>query len=172
MKLKKSFTLIEIIVSISLFSIIIIFLYSTLNITQKSNNFFKTQLNSSIKDKNIKLLIFQDFVNSSDIKIYPSKNKNNILAFETTNTYHNSFFTNITYILTKQNNLVRIESNIKYDKKNQQKYLDNENKYIDIIKTDVKNFRVYKHKNKNIYTIEIISNNKTKKRVIITLNTV
>jgi len=169
--IKRSFTLIEVIISITLFSIIIVFLYSTLNITQKSNQVFKDELNKNIAKEDIKFIFFEDLINSKNsIKIYEDKDKNTILTFSTNNTFHNPFYTNITYLLSRKNNLLRIESNLPYDSKKIYQFKDNENRYIDKISSDIKLFKVY-HDNKNNkkYTIYILYNNE--KDLIFTLNT-
>ena len=170
MNYKNSFTLIEMIISITLFSIIIIFLYSTLNITQKSNKIYKGELNKIIKKEDIKLLLFEDLITSETILISEDKNKNTILSFRSNNSYHNVFYTNILYIISKDNNLLRIESSLKYDKKKLSQFKNNKEKYVDIIQKDIKLFKVYKHKNKSVYTIQIIS--KDKKDLLITINTI
>jgi len=169
--IKRSFTLIEVIISITLFSIIIIFLYSTLNITQRSNQVFKDELNKNIDKEDIKFIFFEDLINSKNkIKIYEDKDKNTILTFSTNNTFHNPFYTNITYLLGRKNNLLRIESNIKYDSKKIYQFKDNENRYIDKLVENIKLFRVYQDdKNKKKYTIYILYNNE--KELIFTLNT-
>ncbi len=169
--IKRSFTLIEVIISITLFSIIIIFLYSTLNITQRSNQVFKDELNKNIAKEDIKFIFFEDLINSKNtIKIYEDKDKNSILTFSTNNTFHNPFYTNITYLISKKNNLLRIESNLPYDSKKIYQFKDNENRYIDKLVENIKLFRVYQDdKNKKKYTIYILYNNE--KELIFTLNT-
>ena len=166
-KLKKSFTLIEMIISITLFSIIIIFLYQTLGITQKSNKIYKEELNKIIKSQDIKSLFFEDLLNAKNKKIYKTKNKNMILSMQTSNTFHNTSFINILYIVSRENNLIRVESIKKYDDKKIQKYVNSEKKYIDIIKKDIELFNIYK--NKNIYTIYLKT--KQNKDILFSINT-
>ena len=168
---KNSFTLIEMIISITLFSIIIIFLYSTLNIMQKSNQIYKDELNKIIKKEDIKLLLFEDLINTHEpIPLETDKEGNTILSFRSNNTYHNVFYTNILYIISKNKNLLRIESSLKYDKKKLSQFKNNKEKYVDIIQKDIKLFKVYQHKNKSLYTIQIMS--KDKKDLLITINTI
>ena len=171
MKRLKAFTLIEMIISVTLFSIIIVFLYQTLDITQKSNKIYKKELWKIEKLQDIKILFFEDILNSTNLNILKDKNKNAILRFNSSNTFHNSFYTNILYIVSKENNLLRIESKIKYSKKTKTEYLQNENRYIDTIQKNVKIFNVYHNeKNKNTYTIYLKLENE--KELILSVNTI
>jgi len=171
MKRLKAFTLIEMIISVTLFSIIIVFLYQTLDITQKSNKIYKKELWKIEKLQDIKILFFEDILNSTNLNILKDKNKNAILRFNSSNTFHNSFYTNILYIVSKENNLLRIESKIKYSKKTKTEYLQNENRYIDIIQKNVKIFNVYHNeKKKNTYTIYLKLENE--KELILSVNTI
>lgn len=166
-KLKKSFTLIEMIISVTLFSIIIIFLYQTLDITKKSNKIYKEELNKILKAQDIKKLFFEDMLNAKNIQIYSTENENMILSLETSNTFHNSFYINILYIVSKENNLIRVESLEKYDNKKEQKFINNQNIYVDKIKINVELFNIYQ--NKKVYTIYIKT--KDKKETIVSINT-
>ena len=151
---KKSFTLIEVLISIVLFSLIMIFLYQTLNLTQQSNTFFDKKVQKRVLKQKLKQLLFLDISLSTDIKIEVDKNKNTILHLITSNTYHNSFFTNITYLVTKENNLVRIENKTKFNKtKINYDYLNQS--YIDIIYKDITKFKItQKDKTQNIIYIK------------------
>ena len=166
-KLKKSFTLIEMIISVTLFSIIIIFLYQTLDITKKSNKIYKEELNKILKAQDIKKLFFEDMLNVKNIQIYSTENENMILSLETSNTFHNSFYINILYIVSKENNLIRVESLEKYYNKKEQKFINNQNIYVDKIKINVELFNIYQ--NKKVYTIYIKT--KDKKETIVSINT-
>ena len=153
--MKKSFTLIEMMISIVLFSIVMIFLYQALNITQKSNKFYKKKLSKFKSKSQLNKLIFEDITNAnSNIKLSKDKEDNTILQFKTSNLYHNPFFINITYLVTKENNLIRIESKIAFNKKKIYNFIDDT--YIDIIDTNISKFKVSKNKNiKNNYIFYI-----------------
>jgi hypothetical protein len=155
------------IISVTLFSIIIIFLYQTLDITKKSNKIYKEELNKILKAQDIKKLFFEDMLNAKNIQIYSTENENMILSLETSNTFHNSFYINILYIVSKENNLIRVESLEKYDNKKEQKFINNQNIYVDKIKINVELFNIYQ--NKKVYTIYIKT--KDKKETIVSINT-
>ena len=153
--MKKAFTLMEMMISIILFSIIVLFLYQALDMTKKSNQFYSDKLYELESKSDIKKLFFEDIVNSQ--KIYtPSedKNKNNIFQFKTSNIFHNPFYTNVTYFLTKEDNLVRCESKTKFDKHKVYNFV--EDSYIDIVENNVTKFRISTNKKyKNSYSVYI-----------------
>ena len=160
--MKKSFSLIELLIAISLFTLILTTLYQSLNISQKSNSFFSSKVKSIVNENKIKKIFLEDILESSG-KIRLSRDKNTILQLETSNMYHNVFFKYVTYILTKKGNLIRIESLTKFDIK---KLNDNffKNSYIDIVSKKIKSFQVLKFNNKKkniLLSIIIEKKNKT-----------
>lgn len=157
--MRKAFTLVEMMVSIVLLSIIVLFLYQTLDMTKLSNTFYKNQL-QQIKDQNkIKLLMFEDMVNSFDSNgstepYFDDKNENSVLNIKSYNTFHNPFFNHITYFVSRENNLIRCESQSKFDKN--KIYDFSENAYIDVVDQNVSKFKISQHKKeKNNYVVYI-----------------
>lgn len=149
---KKAFTLIEIIVSIGLFSIVILFLYETFDMTKNTDKFYNKKLEDITKSNHIKKTLFLDFMQkdqNSTIDIAIDRENNNIVQVQTTNYYHNPFFTNITYLVTKEKNLLRVES---LDKFNKQKLNDQffDNAYIDILDKNITKFKASKN-NENVF---------------------
>jgi hypothetical protein len=146
--MKKSFTLLEVLISISLFAIITIFLYQSLDITKKSNDFYSSKLEIKQDENRLKKLFFLDFINKSNkknslLKITKDNDENNIIQLQSTNIYHNPFYTNITYLVSKEKNLIRIESkNIFNPKKLNDSFFDTA--YVDIIYQGVKELKVKK----------------------------
>jgi type II secretory pathway pseudopilin PulG len=108
--MKKAFTLLELIISITLFMIIVVFLYKTLDQTKYSNNLFSNKQEILKQSNHLHNIFLEDIAEASSITINYDKNKNAIVKIVTDNTYHNSFFNNITYIVGATNKLVRIES--------------------------------------------------------------
>ena len=111
MIMKKAFTLLEVIISITIFMILLIFLYKVLDQTKSSNKQFKTK-ESSIKYKNhLNSILVEDILERTDkIDIKVDNDKNSLIRFKSSNTYHNPFFNNITYMISSSNKLIRIES--------------------------------------------------------------
>jgi len=158
--LKKSFTLIEVLISIILFSILLIFLYQALEMTKKSNKFYSNKLTQIENKTKIKKLFFSDFRNkSSKIINLKDKEENSIIYFNTSNTFHNPFYTNIIYLVTKKHNLVRMECKNKFSKK---KITDDylQTCYIDNILQNIKNFNLQFTKSNNEQFVIYINNNK------------
>ncbi|HIP13014.1 MAG TPA: hypothetical protein EYG97_01035 [Arcobacter sp.] len=168
-KNKKSFTLVEMMISITLFSIIIIFLYQSLEVTKNSNKFYSDKLSSFIKKNNVKKIMFEDIINAKNISISSDKNKNSILKFTTSNLYHNNFFIHVSYLLTKENNLVRIQSKDIFQKN--KVYNLEDNSYIDILENKIVKFKVTTSKKyKKSYIIYITYENG--ENTILTLNSI
>ena len=170
-KTKKSFTLIEMLISITLFSIIVIFLYQALHVTKTSNKFYSNKLKQLESKSNIKKLMFLDIINSkqNSIHISSDKNDNTILTLETTNLYHNNFFVNVTYLLSRDNKLMRIESKDRFKKDNT--YQLEDNSYIDILENNISKFVVtIDKKYKKDYIIYLL--NISKENTIFTLKSI
>jgi len=153
--MKKSFTLIEVLVSIALFSIILLFLYQSLEVTKTTNNFFENKIERLIDTNHIKKIILLDIAQSSSVEISQDGNSNNILIIKTDNLYHNTFYKYVTYLNTQENNLVRIESLTKFDKKTlSEKFF--ETSYLDVLLENTDAFKVSNHGiSKDLFSIMI-----------------
>jgi prepilin-type N-terminal cleavage/methylation domain-containing protein len=140
--MKKAFTLLELLISITLFSIIVVFLYKTLDQTKHSNNLFSDKEQALKESNHLYNIFLEDITESSNITITSDKNKNSIIKIVTNNTYHNAFFNNITYLINSSKKLVRIESYETFDEL-QPMTLDFEtNSYIDILLEDIEYFDI------------------------------
>ena len=153
----------EIMISIVLFSMIILFLYQTLDMTKKSNDFYTAKLKEQQERTKIASLFFKDILHAQPLAQTKSKitkdiaeddSKRSMLWLKTTHTYHNPFYNNVFYFVSSKNNLIRIESK---DKFNKSEITDDffDNAYADIILQDVSKFRVAKHKKGNKIAIYI-----------------
>jgi len=134
--LKKSFTLLEVIISIGIFSILMIFFYKTLDQVSFSNNIFKEKEKSLYSDNRIYKIMLEDTLESSQVEVLEDKNKNSVLKLISTNTFHNPSYKNITYLIDASNTLVRIESKLEFllDKTSSEFYKDI---YVDKIQDEV-----------------------------------
>jgi type II secretory pathway component PulJ len=145
---RSSFTLLEVLISIVLLVIIILFLYQALDITKVSNTFFHKKLSLQEDKTRLKKIFFNDIAHceSNTTKISEDNDKNSILQLKSTNTYHNSFYNYITYLLSKEGNLIRTESKTKFDKN---KLFDDffDKAYVDILFKDIEKFKVIKKTN-------------------------
>jgi prepilin-type N-terminal cleavage/methylation domain-containing protein len=140
--MKKSFTLLELLISITLFSIIVVFLYKTIDQTKHSNNLFSNKEQALKESNHLHNIFLEDIAESSSITITSDKNKNSIIKIVTNNTYHNAFFNNITYLINSSKKLVRIESYQAFNEL-QPMTLDFEaNSYMDILLEDIELFEL------------------------------
>jgi len=111
MKLSKSaFTLIEMLISVSILSIMIIFLYKSYADLNNSNIIFMKEKERIKKYQAIKKVLFLDFTKKlSDIKILNQDTDIDIVFFKTSNSLHKRYDPYIGYVV---NNgiLYRLES--------------------------------------------------------------
>ena len=153
--MKKSFTLIEVIISIIIFSIIMIFMSNVIDSLNSSvktlnNNYNKNRFNSyTIKT------LYTDILNSDYITLN-NKNKNySILYLKTSNSLYNIAMPYVIwYVSKKDNTLMRLESS----KKINLPIKEDKNILLDRFLDNIKIFKIYKNKKK--YFI-IIKENKT-----------
>jgi competence protein ComGF len=142
--MKKSFTLMEVIISVVLLSIITTFLYQTLSMTKETSKFYKGQLDTLKQQNHIKFLMFEDIMNKEGNITKPllDKNDNTIFTFQSSNTFHNPFSTYITYFVSRENNLIRCESKKKFDKNKIYNFVEDKLTYIDIVDKNVSKFQI------------------------------
>ena len=140
--MKKAFTLLELIISITLFMIIVVFLYKTLDQTKYSNNLFSNKQEILKQSNHLHNIFLEDIAEASSITIKSDKNKNAIVKIVTDNTYHNSFFNNITYFIGDTKELIRIESKEVFNELETKNLDFYENAFIDILLEDIEYFDV------------------------------
>ena len=162
--MKKSFTLLEVIISITLFMIILLFLYKVLDQSKLSNNLFVKKEEIQISENKLYDIFLLDILKSkADINITLDKEKNSIVIFKSLNSNHNVYYTNITYMISSSSKLVRIESKEKFKLVNSsQEFYDTS--YIDVLLDNIEYFEVkYKKSEKSVvFAIK----QKNKERVI------
>ncbi len=159
---KKAFTLLEVVISITIFMIILVFLYKTLDNTKLSNNKFVQHIDKKIEFNNLYKILTEDIAESKGIiELSKDRDKNSILIFKSNNTYYDSFFTNITYMISSSNKLIRIESFEKFQKQKSSVEFY-EKSFIDILLDDIEKFIVLKKDDK----VEFIIKQKDKEKMI------
>ena len=164
--MKRAFTLLEVVISITLFMILLIFLYKTLDQTKHSNNKLSSHT-ENIKYKNELYDIFlEDILESrSKIEIKKDNDKNSLLRFESSNSYHNSFFNHITYLISSNDKLIRIESKDKFNfGETQIGFYDYA--FIDILLEDIEYFEVNENSKKSNENYVFVVKQKDKERII------
>ncbi len=144
--MRKAFTLVELMISISLLSVIMIFLYKSYASLNKSNLFYKKKV-SQIKSEQLKKrVIFLDFslALQKSIKILNQDIKEDIVFLQSSNSMHKRYNPYIAYIF-KDSKLYRLESLKPF--KGYPLSLDSE--FSVEYFGEAKSFRIYKSSNKN-----------------------
>lgn len=107
--MKRAFTLIEVLLSVSLISFVMIYMYKNITLMKQSNSFFET----FYEDKSIDLLIhktlFLDISQSTEATIGEDKDQNSILTLRTKHSHFGIERPFVLYML-KNENLIRTES--------------------------------------------------------------
>ena len=109
---KRAFTLIELMVSIALTVIVVLFLYKALATQEISNKVLAKNAASLHQTDQIFDLLYKDFLESNETKIATTFNKDyNILYLSTKNSLHDIPFAHVVYYVNvKDKTLVRLES--------------------------------------------------------------
>lgn len=139
--MKKSFTILELMISITIFMIVIVFLYKVLDQTKFSNNLLSEKEKSLTKSNDLHNIFLEDIAESKKIEITITKEKMAIVKIETRNTYHNPYYKHITYMIGSNSKLLRIESLKVFENENTAIEFF-ENAYIDILMEDIELFEV------------------------------
>lgn len=142
--MKHSFTLMEVLISITLFSIIVVFLFQSLNISLKSNDFMITQNNELDDINQIKKVIILDMMNADEdtLQIEKDRNKNTLIYFQSKHTLHDKFNSYICYCIVN-GQFVRVESFEQFDLRTLTES-SLENIFVDILFKNVKQFDLIK----------------------------
>ncbi len=109
---RKAFTLIELMVSIVLTVIVVLFLYKALATQEISNKVLAKNAGILYQSDQIFDLLYRDFLESNETRIATTFNKDyNILYLSTKNSLHNIPFAYVIYYVNaKDKRLIRLES--------------------------------------------------------------
>ncbi len=159
--MKKAFTLLEVIISISIFMIVLLFVYKALDQTKYSNKAFASKKENILYLNHLNDIISEDMMerlpSSEKIKMRFDKNKNSIVQFQSGNTYHNIYFNHITYLVGANDKFVRMESKKEFNfGKASYNFFETNNSYTDILLDDVEYFEY----NKGVFFIKQKNKNK------------
>ena len=139
---KKAFTLLEVVISITIFMIILLFLYKTLDDTKLTNNKFESHIYIKEEVNNLYKIFAEDIAESiGGIEILSDKDKNSFVRFKSNNSFNNAFYSNITYMISSNNHLIRIESLDKFEKEKSGLDFYN-NSFINLLLKDIEKFVV------------------------------
>jgi len=141
---KKSFTLIEIMISIIVFSMLFLVMTNIIKSINSSRKFLKNYTNK--KDYLVKVL-YNDILNAYTIKVihtkYPDFDR---LSLFTTNCFYNDVCYVIWYVSKNNNTLIRAENDKEFNKSNVYN--------SDIFKKNVKIFKIYRKNGKDFIFIK------------------
>lgn len=138
--MKKAFTLLELLISITIFLILIVFLYKTIDQTKHSNNLFSKKEERLKELNHLHNIFLEDIAEASSVNILLDKNKNSIVKIVTNNTYHNSYFNNVTYLINSTEKFIRIESLEAFNENELINEAFFDNSYIDVLIEDIEYF--------------------------------
>ncbi len=139
--MKKSFTLIELLISVTISALVLSLLFESVQVSKTSNEAYQRAYIKKLEQSSLLTTITQDLsqANKDSIIAYNSKEAS-MLSFRSKNSHKNYEYPYIYYIFGKKK-LLRAES--KYKKLDKQKLLAND---IDVI-TSITEFKAYKDKN-------------------------
>ena len=149
---KAGFTLIEMMVSITILSIMMLFLYQSYASLNRSNTFYKKEV-TKIKDGvDIKKIFYLDLslAHYKSIKILNQEKDEDLVFFQSSHSLHQNFNPYIAYI-KKEKKLYRLESFQPFS----EYPLGVDDDYIVDELGDVESFRLYKHEKNDIYLLNI-----------------
>ena len=146
--MKKSFTLIELLLSIVILSIMFLGVSNVIKELNKSKNIMDRLYDKNINSNLVYKVLYNDLLNSSNIKISNSKNYSNII-FQTTNSLYKIPKPYVMWYVSKnQNSLMRLESPSDINLSNLNYY------YLDKFLENVKIFKIYLNNNKKFVFIK------------------
>ena len=108
---KSAFTLMEMLISIAILSVMMVFLYGTLSSLQKSNKFYGNKLDTIRDSQAVSNTIFLDFslVNPSNYEIIEESKAIDTVIMQTSHSNHNRFMPYVAYV-EREGHLYRLES--------------------------------------------------------------
>ena len=152
--MRKAFTLIEMMISVVILSIIILFLYESYAALNRSNSFYKKRSHSIKNAELSKQILFLDFYLAlgKSVKIINKNRDEDVVFLQTSHSLHKRINPYVAYIV-KEKKLFRLES-----LKELKKYpFGIESDFVVDTIGEVKSFKVYKssHKESEKYLIHI-----------------
>ena len=109
--MRKAFTLIEMLIAVSLLSVITIFLYQTYASLQQSNHFYGEELSEASREQKLRKTIYMDLALSipDSFKLINIDKNSDVILMQSSHSVHNRIMPYIAYMI-KDGHLWRIES--------------------------------------------------------------
>lgn len=142
---RGGFTLIELMVSISILAIMMVFLYKSYASLNRSNNIYEKEVNLIKSEQTKKKVIYLDFSLAllESTKILNQDSKEDVIFFQSSNSIHKMYNPYIAYLI-KDEKLYRLESLTKF----KEYPLSNDSEFSVDYLGEVNSFRVYKSSKK------------------------
>lgn len=148
--MKKAFTLIEMLIAISLLSVITLFLYQTNASLQHSNHFYGEELSEASREQKLRKTIYLDLSLSmpDSINLINIDKNSDVLIMQSSHSVHRRIMPYIAYMV-KDDHLMRIESSQKlfYPLSGEEEMV------IDDLE-EVKTFRIFQKENSFLVHLE------------------
>lgn len=143
---RSAFTLIELMISITLLSLMMIFLYQSYASLNRSNALYTQASQKIVKEDKIKEIVYLDYSLAlyNTIKIIHQEKNEDVVFFQSSHSLHKNYNPYIAYV-KKEDTLYRLESLAKF----KEYPLTPESKFVVDKIGDVNSFRVYKSKKKS-----------------------
>jgi len=139
--MKKSFTLIEVLISIAIFSMLFLAMVNSIKNFDTTKKVLNSSYNKEYKNSILIKTLYNDILNAKYVKIKKSKNFDEIYL-KTTNSLYNFISPYVIWYVSKKDKaLIRVED---YKKDSLPNRFDNIDKFLD----NVKIFKLYKNRGK------------------------
>ena len=157
--MRKAFTLIELMISIVILSILMLFLYKSYSGLNKSNKVFSDEVAKVSKIQLLKKVIYLDYslaikndVNGSIVQVLNQEKNEDVIFMQTSNSIHGRVNPYVAYIV-KEGKLYRLESLKRF----REYPLEADSEFVVDALGDVRIFRVYKAQatSKELYLVHI-----------------
>ena len=155
--MRKAFTLVELMVSILILSIMMLFLYKTYAGLNKSNKLYALEIEKINTLERIKKTIYLDITQAMSIKIQNQSPTEDVVFMQTTHSVHKRINPYVVYIL-KEKKLYRLESLREIS----EYPLRAESEFVIDELAGMELFRLYpsKEQNKQLYLLHALFENK------------
>ena len=152
--MKKSFTLIEIILALMILSILFLAMNGVIEGLKKTKNLLKNYYFLQKQNELMVKVLYEDILNATYIKIVHSKNSDydRLYLITSNSLYHLIYPYVLWYVSRNKNTLIRVESPFKISLPSYKLF------FLDKFKKNVSLFRIYKKKGKDLIVIK--ANNK------------
>ena len=143
---RNAFTLIELMVSITILSLMMIFLYQSYAALNKSNAFYAQESAQLVQNDKIKEIIYLDYSLAlfDSIKILNQEKNEDVVFFQSSNSLHKNYNPYIAYVVN-ENTLYRLESLKEFE----EYPLSRESEFVVDELGEIDGFRVYKSQKKS-----------------------